>query len=119
MSEALPVHHELVTVLSTASSADEAGRLAQALLERRLAACVNIVPGVESRYWWEGHIESAQEVLLVIKSQRSLLDELTQAIRELHSYSVPEVIALPIVGGNPGYLAWVAAESTSAHTTGR
>jgi periplasmic divalent cation tolerance protein len=111
--------NELIVVLATASSTHEAETLARLVLEARLAACVNLVPGVESMYWWEGKLEHGREVLMVIKTQRALLEPLTAALKSAHSYSVPEVIALPIVGGNPDYLAWVGAETSSDQTTGR
>ena len=96
-----------VVVLSTCGSEDEARQLARALVESHLAACVQIVPSVQSCYRWEGKIEEAAEWLLVIKSRRDLLDELRTAISKLHSYEVPEVVALAIEGGSPAYLDWL------------
>jgi periplasmic divalent cation tolerance protein len=92
---------------------DATGRaLARALVEERLAACVNLVP-VESIYQWQGQVEEGAELLLVIKTRRGLLDALSARVQALHSYSVPEMIALPIVAGWPPYLHWIAAETTS------
>lgn len=99
-----------VVVLITAGSQEEAQKIAGALLERRKAACVNIVPRVDSHFRWEGKLETDQEVLLIIKTRASLVDELVDLVRSVHSYDVPEVIALPIVGGNQDYLAWVDEE---------
>ena len=96
-----------VVCLSTAATAEEAGKIANILVQEELAACVNLVPGVRSIYRWQGKIEDESEVLMVIKSRRSLVDSLVARITALHSYSVPEVVALDIVGGNPSYLAWL------------
>jgi periplasmic divalent cation tolerance protein len=100
-----------IVVLSACESAEEAGRLARALVERRLAACVNIVPGVRSVYRWKGAVEDTGEWLVLIKSRRDLFDRLRQAIEKEHSYEVPEIIALPVVAGSENYLAWLAAET--------
>lgn len=102
-----------VVVFIMVGSPDEAARIGRVLVEERLAACVNVVPSVASTYWWKGKIEEAGEVLLVLKTRDDLLDALTARVRGLHSYTVPEVIALPIVGGNPDYLAWID-ESTQS-----
>jgi periplasmic divalent cation tolerance protein len=100
---------EHAVVMSTASSADEAQRIADALVERRLAACVNVLPGVRSTYRWKGAIERADEWLLVVKTRRERFEEVAAAIRELHSYEVPEVVMLELTGGDPRYLAWIDA----------
>lgn len=105
--------NEPVVCLSTASGAEEAEKIAKALVEERLAACVNLVPGVRSIYRWEGRIEDGAEVLLVIKSRRHLLEALTARVRALHSYTVPEVVAMPVVAGNPDYLSWLAGATGS------
>ena len=94
-------------VLSTASSSEEARKIASALVERKHAACVNIVPSVESIYWWEGKVDKAQELLLVIKTTSGALDRVQATIQELHSYSVPECIAIEIKHGSEGYLSWI------------
>ena len=94
-------------VLTTASSLEEGKKIAHALVERRLAACVNIVPRVESVYRWEDKVEEAQEYLLMIKTTQSAFARLRDAIRELHSYEVPECIAFNIEDGFSAYLKWI------------
>lgn len=103
---------ELRVVLITAPDAAEAGRLAQLLVGERLAACVNLVP-VQSVYRWEGEVQEDAEVLLIAKTHASRLDALVARIEGAHSYDVPEVLALSVVGGSAAYRAWVAAESRS------
>lgn len=102
----------LVVVLCTAPS-DRAEGIARALLERRVAACVNIVPGATSLYWWQGAIEAASEALLVIKTRADRVSALTELILAAHPYDVPEVLVLPTLlgAGHRAYLAWVAAEA--------
>jgi periplasmic divalent cation tolerance protein len=96
-----------IVILSTCGSEEEGERIARALLAERLAACVNVLPGVRSFYRWQGQVEDAAECLLVIKSSRPLFGALRNAIRKCHSYEVPEVVALPIIDGAPDYLAWL------------
>jgi periplasmic divalent cation tolerance protein len=95
-------------VLSTAGSEDEARKLARHLVEHQLAACVNIVPRIESIYRWQGKVESSQEWLLLIKTSAERFPAVRDAIRELHSYDLPECIALTIEDGSPDYLQWLA-----------
>jgi periplasmic divalent cation tolerance protein len=99
-------------VLSTAGSTVEAERLADALVAERLAACVNVVAPLRSIYRWRGAVERADEVLLVVKTRRALVGRVSARIAALHSYDVPEVVALPIVAGARPYLAWLAAETS-------
>ena len=94
-------------VLSTASSSEEARTIANALVERKQAACVNILPGVESIYWWEGKVDKAQELLLIIKTTSGAFDRVQATIKELHSYSVPECVAIEIKYGSENYLSWI------------
>ena len=98
---------EYLQVSTTAASEEEARRIAAALLERRLAACVQVVGPIESRYWWEGKIEEASEWLCLIKTAAARYEEVEATIGELHSYEEPEVIATPIAAGGAGYLEWV------------
>lgn len=100
-----------VVVLSTAGSQDEAERLATALVEERLAACVNLVAPLTSIYRWRGGVERATEVLLVIKTRRRLVSRLLARLEALHSYEVPEAIVLPIEAGTRAYLAWLMSET--------
>jgi periplasmic divalent cation tolerance protein len=96
-----------LVVYVTAASRKEADKIAQALVKERLAACVSIVPEIYSRYWWKGHIEYDKELWLVVKTTARCYKRLEQRIRELHSYSVPEILALPVVSGSPPYLQWM------------
>ena len=95
-------------VISTAGSKDEASRIATALVEARLAACVNIIGPIDSVYRWQGKVESAQEFLLLIKTVASRAAAVTTRIRELHSYDLPEAIEVSIEGGSADYLRWIA-----------
>lgn len=96
-------------VLTTCGSSEEAQRIAHELVDRRLAACVNIVPQIASVYRWQGKVESADEWLLLIKSTAAAFELLREAIQELHSYETPECIAIPIEAGSSAYLDWIAA----------
>jgi periplasmic divalent cation tolerance protein len=99
-----------IVVFSTAASADEAEKIARALVNERLAACVNVIPSVRSFYRWQGKIEDSAEFLLVIKSSRELFDALRASLEKLHSYEVPEVVAMPVVDGARNYLNWMDGE---------
>ena len=99
-----------IVVLTTCASDEEATRIARSLVEKRLAACINVLPAVRSFYRWKGAIEDEQESLLVIRSSRALFDQLRAEIEKLHSYQVPEVIVVPIVDGSEGYLEWLDRE---------
>lgn len=94
----------------TTANTEEARRIASMLLNQKKVACVNIVPRVSSLFWWQDKIDSAQESLLIVKTKTSLLNEIITLVRQIHSYDVPEIIALPIVGGNQDYLDWIGEE---------
>ena len=102
---------EFIIVYVTAGSPAEGDRLARALVDERLAACVNRIATVQSVYRWEGKLEQSEEQLLIIKTQRRLFAALEKRVRELHSYSVPEVVALPIIEGSQDYLRWLGDQT--------
>jgi periplasmic divalent cation tolerance protein len=95
-------------ILTTAGSQEEARKIAHVLVERRLAACVNIVPKIESVYRWQGKVETTPEWLLLIKTQAELYDRIRDAVKELHSYDLPECVMLEVTAGNDEYLDWIA-----------
>jgi periplasmic divalent cation tolerance protein len=101
-----------VVIFITTADDEEARLISKVLLEQRQAACANIVPRVSSLFWWQGKIDSAQESLLIVKTRAELLDGIVKLVTEIHSNDVPEIIALPIVGGNKDYLDWVGKEAT-------
>ena len=100
-----------ILVFITADSPETAQKITDKLLKEKKAACVNIISKVESQYWWQGKIESANELLMIVKTRAALIDELIQLVKEIHPYSVPEIIALPIIGGNNDYLQWIEKET--------
>jgi periplasmic divalent cation tolerance protein len=100
-----------VFVYTTYPSLVEAERIGRAVLERRLAACVNILPGMVSYYWWEGAIERGEEVVMIIKTRASLAEQVRAAVKEMHSYTTPAILVLPIEGGEPAYLDWLMKET--------
>ena len=95
-------------VLTTAGSEEEAIKLAHALVERRLAACVNVIPHITSVYRWQGKVEEAQEWLLLVKTTDEAVESTREAITELHSYELPECITVAIADGSPEYLTWIS-----------
>lgn len=101
---------KFIVVLMTCATEEEGRKIADALLDERKAACVGIFPKGESFFWWEGKKDRAEEYLLIAKTRKSFLDELIRLVKEVHSYEVPEIIALPIVAGNPDYLDWLKEE---------
>ena len=103
--------NQFYLVLVTAPDLKTARRLVRAALVARLIACANLVPGIESHYWWQGKVESGSEVLLVMKTLRRRLVVLERLILEFHPYDTPEFLVLPIAGGNARYLAWLAAST--------
>ncbi len=96
-----------IVILITSDSIEEADHIARVLLEKKRVACVNILRSIDSYFWWEGKVDSARENLLIAKTRASLLPEVVALVRKIHSYDVPEVIALPIIGGNQDYLEWI------------
>ena len=98
---------EAIVVLMTAGDGEEAGRLAEMLVEKRLAACVQILPEIQSVYRWQGRIERQREVLLIAKTARSKFEELEKEVRALHSYETPEIVALALDVGSSPYLEWL------------
>jgi periplasmic divalent cation tolerance protein len=105
------MEYHYVVVFITVDSQETARKITDKLLTERKAACVNIIPKVESQYWWQGKIESANELLLIVKTHAVLLEELIALVKQNHPYSVPEIIALPIIGGNKDYLKWIDRET--------
>ena len=99
-----------IVLLTTASNSEEAHKIAKVLLSQRKAACVNIVSGISSLFWWQDKLDSAQESLLIVKTKASLLNQIVTLVKEIHSYEVPEIVALPIIGGNQDYLEWIDKE---------
>lgn len=97
-------------VLMTCEKEEEAKKIASELLIQKKAACVSIFPKGDSFFWWEGKIEESKEYLLIAKTISSLLDDLIKVVKEIHSYEVPEIIALPVIGGNENYLNWLHDE---------
>jgi len=102
---------EITVVLVTVPEEEVGLTIARTLVQERLAACVNLVPGLRSIYRWQGRVEDDQELLLIIKTRRELLEALTSRVQDLHPYDVAEVVALAVEGGSRAYLDWVAAET--------
>jgi periplasmic divalent cation tolerance protein len=102
---------ELSFVYITASNMAEAEKIGSMLVEKRLAACVNIFEKMTSIYRWEGKVNKEEETVIIAKTQTRLIDELTVKVRELHSYTVPCIVSLPVAGGNPDFLNWIENET--------
>jgi periplasmic divalent cation tolerance protein len=100
-----------VFVYTTYPSTVEAERAGRALVERRLCACVNILPGMISHYWWQGVVERGEEVVMIIKTRASLAERVCAAVKEMHSYSTPAILVLPLESVDSGYLDWLLAET--------
>ncbi len=103
-----------VIVYITTRDRDEARTIGRMLVERRLAACANVVPAVDSFYWWDGRLVEDREALLLVKTRRERLEELIAAVVDAHSYEVPAVLAIDVAQGNPRYLAWLVRETAVA-----
>jgi periplasmic divalent cation tolerance protein len=102
---------DVSVVFITVPNEEEALKIARMLVEKRIAACVNIINNIRSVYRWEGKIEDDSELLLIVKTLNTLIDDVKSAVKELHSYSVPEIIALPILDGSEDYLKWLEEET--------
>jgi periplasmic divalent cation tolerance protein len=98
----------LYTTYPSIVEAEQAGR---ALVERRLCACVNILPGMVSLYWWQGNIDRGEEVVMIIKTRASLAEPVRAAVKQMHSYSTPAILVLPVETVDPAYQAWIMAET--------
>ncbi len=101
---------DCLMVLTTAEKREEAETIASHLVENRLAACAQVVGPISSTYWWEGKVDKAEEFMILIKTSRRLYNELETAIKSVHSYTVPEILAVSVTAGNPDYLSWLARE---------
>jgi periplasmic divalent cation tolerance protein len=97
-----------IVILITTPGTEVANRLARILTDSKKAACVNILPDLKSLYWWQGKLNYENEVLLLVKTRAELFDEVAALVKSVHPYQVPEIIALPIVAGNPEYLKWIS-----------
>ena len=102
-----------VLVYTTWPSIVEAEQAGRTIVERRLAACVNILPGMISHYWWQGAIERGEEAVMIIKTRASLAEEVRGTVKALHPYTVPAILVLPIEGGEPAYLDWLMRETAA------
>ena len=100
-----------IVVFVTAKDLGEGRKIVRYLLEKKLIACANIVNGVESHFWWEGKIDQASEALLIMKTRKGLFSKIIKAVKEVHSYRVPEILALPLIAGDKEYLDWLSAET--------
>ena len=114
----MPDGNNYVVILVTAPDETVAAELGRRLVEERLVACANVVPGLKSIYWWEGAVEEASEVLVLLKARGADVGRISKRVEELHPYSVPEVIATPIVDGLSDYLSWIQAETERADADG-
>lgn len=104
------VFRDVIVVFSTTSSKKEAKRIAKALVEKRVAACVSIFGPIKSVYWWKGKVEESEECFLMVKTIQDKYNELEKVIREIHSYQVPEILAVPVVNGLKEYIEWLKKE---------
>jgi periplasmic divalent cation tolerance protein len=100
-----------IVVLITCPDMEEAKKISDILLGERLAACVNIVSGIKSYFWWTGKIHNANEILLVVKTRQKVLRKLVRIVKSKHQYENPEIIALPIIGGSKDYIKWIEEET--------
>ena len=105
-----------VLVYTTYPSVVEAERAGRTIVEQRLAACVNILPGMVSHYWWQGVLERGEETVMIFKTRASLAEKLRAAVKSSHSYTTPSILVLPIEDGDPDYLRWIFAETEDANS---
>ncbi|MGN6747935.1 MAG: divalent-cation tolerance protein CutA [Xanthobacteraceae bacterium] len=110
-------NERVVFVYTTHPSVVEAERIGRELVEKRLCACVNILPGMVSLYWWQGAIERADETVMVIKTRAALAEAVRAAVRQLHSYTTPAIVVLPVESVDPDYKQWLLAETERAPRT--
>ena len=110
----MPPNTPYISAYITAKDRDEAERIGRALLEARLVACINLLEGIRSLYWWEGRIEESSECVLIAKSLASHQDGIIAKVKELHGYRVPCIVFWPLIGGNPDFLDWIGKETTNA-----
>ena len=101
---------EYIQIYTTTENKDDAGMIAETVVKKRLVACAQVVGPITSTYWWEGKIEESEEWLCIMKSRKDLYDRLEEAILDIHSYDVPEIVAVPIVSGSQKYLQWLNKE---------
>ena len=101
---------EYIQVLTTTEAKDDAERIARSLTEQRLAGCVQVIGPISSTYWWKGKLESAQEWVCLVKTEKRLYGELEQAIKDVHPYETPEIMAVPVEAGSADYMAWLSGE---------
>ena len=104
------MNSKYLMVFMTSADRDEAGKIAEELLRRRLAACVSIFPKGESYFWWEGTIDREEEYLLIAKTGAGRFADLVSSVKKIHGYEVPEIVSVPLTGGNPDYLRWLDEE---------
>ncbi len=103
--------NNVVVIFVTAPDGRVANRIARTLVQERLAACVNILPGLRSHYWWDGELQESAELLMLVKARKTDVQAVANRVRELHPYKVPEVVAADIIGGLPSYIDWIQAET--------
>ena len=101
---------EYIQVFTTTEKKEDAEKIAKALVEKRLAGCIQVVGPIISTYWWKDNVETAEEWLCIIKSKKDIFNELEKSIKEIHPYEVPELIAMPVVAGSDDYLQWLSKE---------
>ena len=114
MSQTMKTESEPIVVYMTSASGEEAARIAEMLVDRKLAACVQILPDIQSVFVWQGEIQREREVLIIAKTTRANFGELEREVRAMHSYETPEIIALPIIEGSDGYLEWLTRSCSAS-----